>query len=176
MMQNNFFVVSYVECQQISITTNPLLPQNIVATNYVNFQIIATETGSPDECLWSRNPPNAMFYRNGTNNCRSRDMPGDGYSTFCGKVDGIITFTYTFQSPLVSDVTFSILCVFHKTIEQNITIQVRGKLTLSFCYLVSSSKVQLVLLQLIFICLFIYLLFSCKSNFLKIPSLSFPQN
>ena len=143
MMQNNFFVVSYVECQQISITAIPLLPQNIVATNYVNFQIIATVIGSPHECFWLRNPPNAMFYRNGTNDCRSRDMPGDGYSTFCGKVDGINTFTYTFKSPLVSDVTFSILCMFHKTIRQNITIQVRGKLTPCFCYRVSSNKIQL---------------------------------
>ena len=120
------FVGSYVKCLQISITTNPFLPQNIVARSYDNFQIIATITGSPDDCYWSTHPPNAFFYKN--NICMSRDVPEDEYSTFCTKVDDNITLTYTFQSPMVSDVNFGIYCNLHEDeFRQTILVRIQGK-------------------------------------------------
>ena len=88
------FVVGYIEAQQITITTSPVLSENVVATGYENLQLISTITGSPLFCSRRMNGQTAIFYE--SNACLSKDsISDDRYGGVCSKTENVVTFTFS---------------------------------------------------------------------------------
>jgi len=113
-----------VGAQSITITTLPILPNNIVATNYVGLQLISTITDSPISCGYIRNTNSIRnFYIDGVG-CVSDESTPD-YSTDCNVTENLVTFIYTIQSPLGYNMDFSILCL-APDLEVSIQITVQG--------------------------------------------------
>ena len=117
-----FFVDIHVEAQQITITTHPLLPSNVSATNYVNLQIASSITGfveNPIACQWLYNGNTSIFYY--LSACLA-DVSNADYSSFCEEDGNSISFIYTIQTPLRNEVNYGTECVFFDTILTEITI------------------------------------------------------
>ena len=121
-----FLAEIYIEAQQITITTHPLLPSNVSATNYVNLQLVSSITGfvdSPIACQWLYNGSTSIFYELGA--CLANVSNAD-YSSFCEEDGNFISFIYTIRAPLRNEVYYEIGCAFPASIWTAITIQVQG--------------------------------------------------
>jgi len=113
------------EAQSITITTLPFLPDNIIATNYANLQLITLISASPITCSFVQDGGNeVLFYA--TDGCLP-DVSNNQFNTVCQKNGNMITFTYTIKSPLHENMNYLVAC-FLPSIEQKvITLQVQGK-------------------------------------------------
>ena len=112
-----------VEAQQVTITTQPFLPNNVGATNYVNLQLVSSITGFPIVCHYQYANRASIFYESGS--CLP-DVSNAKYSSVCEDVGNSITFTYTIRTPLRDDVNYDIVCNFPAPISATITAQVQG--------------------------------------------------
>ena len=118
------FIVVYVEAQQITITTSPVLPEKIVATGLENLLLISTITGSPLFCSCRINDQIAIFYEN--NACLSKDsISNDQYGGVCSKTENVVTFTFTIKTTLRNDVNYEVNCAFPISVIEAITVEVQ---------------------------------------------------
>ena len=119
-----FFVGTCVEAQSITISTNPTLPsENFVATNYVDLQLIATILGSPISCDFRTNDQDSVIFY-GNNGCL--DISSLDYSTDCNEDDSLVTFFYTVNAPLSTQLNYVVSCFLPMQVAAQITIQVKG--------------------------------------------------
>jgi len=119
------------EAQSITIITNPYLPDNIVASNYVDLQIISSvaSNSSPVVCTWSTTNLSANFYE--MDGCVS-DNSNDEFSAVCNEIENSIIFNYTTHAPLLTDLTFQVYCYVPEEVSQSIYIEVQGVVLQSF--------------------------------------------
>jgi len=127
--RNNLLLLDiFIEAQQINLTTIPVLPDFIVATNFTNLQLVSTIPGSPISCDWFRDNVPRNFYGN-DGGCDPPTISTDDYSTNCFQGETFVNFTYTIHSPLQSNVDYFIDCYIPHRIRASIVIQVQGILT-----------------------------------------------
>jgi len=118
-----FSLEPYVEAQQVTITTYPLLPENIVATSYANLQLISSISGSPLACNWDFDGLTFSFYENSA--CVP-DVSNEEFSSVCEQNVDSFTFTHTIRSSLFSNINFRVNCFFPHPTEDEISIYVQG--------------------------------------------------
>jgi len=56
------FILTCTDAQEITINIFPVLPETIIATNYVNLKLISTVIGSPLACHWYKDGRTSNFY------------------------------------------------------------------------------------------------------------------
>ena len=120
-----------MEAQRITITTLPVLPNNIVATNYINLQLISSITGSPISCdllLDSSQPLN--FYA--PDGCAPNQSTTE-FSSVCEEIGNSVMFTYTIHSQLINDVLYGIRCFLPEVEEVDTAIRVQGTVNSCRC-------------------------------------------
>ena len=118
-----YFADTFVEAQEITIATFPFLPQNVVAANYSNLQIIVSITGFPIVCSWQILGRTMVFYQPGS--CVS-DVSNADYSSVCEEDKNFINLTYTIRTPLRDVVNFQVTCNFPQEILSEIDIYVQS--------------------------------------------------
>jgi len=118
-----FYLEPNVEAQQVTITTSPLLPKNIVATSYANLQLISSISDSPVVCTWAFDGRTFNFYE--INGCVP-DVSNEEFSSVCEQNEESIIFTYTIRSSLLTNTNFRVHCSFPLLIEDDISIYVQG--------------------------------------------------
>ena len=118
-----YFVGCFVGAQKINMTTNPDLPEDIVASEYTNLQLVATITGSPIACHYAKDGRTSLFYE--SNGCSPNNSNAE-YSSHCEENDDTIKFTYTILPPVLDDINYEVVCSFPKQFWKAISIQVKG--------------------------------------------------
>jgi len=117
------FLDAFAEAQQITIIPFPLLPENVVATNYVDLQLISSISGSPLYCDWATDSRTSVFYVEEA--CYGNESDVE-FSSVCEQTENSITLTYTIRSPLFSEARFAVSCLFSNTISEVVIIDVQG--------------------------------------------------
>ena len=113
-----------MQAQTILITTLPILPENIVATNYDNIQFTSTISGSPLACSWRLQSSD----RTTSDNFISGSECISQYSSVCEIKERSVSFNYTSNFPMLNDVSYLISCFASDGNEyfEEIDIAVRG--------------------------------------------------
>jgi len=118
-----FYLEPYVEAEQVTITTSPLLPENIVATSYVNLQLISFISGFPIVCTLDFDGRTSNFLEN---HACVPDASNEEFNSICEQNVDLFTFTYTVRSSLFSNVNFRVHCFFPMFVKDEIYIAVQG--------------------------------------------------
>jgi len=106
------------------------LARKIVATDYVNLQLIATINSLPIACHSVLNGSSYSFVQD--SDCLD-DKTNADYNAVCEKFDSFFAFNLTILSPLHNNLAYEVSCFLPRNVFVTVAIQVQGTKCVTKC-------------------------------------------